>query len=87
MSGVPVTPAGRVTEQLRVTESPATMGEGGEEIREMVAGSVHGEKYNNYMYVYCTYNISLMYTLPIVTVSAAVSVLGSVLEVATMVME
>ena len=31
--------------------------------------------------------ISLMYTVPILTVSAAVSVLGSVLEVATMVME
>ena len=38
-SGAPVTPAGRVTEQVRVTESPATMGEGGEEEREMVAGS------------------------------------------------
>ena len=45
-SGVPVTPAGRVTEQVRVTESPARMGEGGEEVREMVAGSVHGVKYN-----------------------------------------
>ena len=45
-SGVPVTPAGRVTEQVRVTESPARMGVGGEEVREMVADSVHGEKYN-----------------------------------------
>ena len=34
-----------------------------------------------------TIYISLMYSVPIVTVSAAVSVLGSVLEVATMVME
>ena len=38
-SGVPVTPTGRVTEQVRVTESPATMGEEGVEEREMVAGS------------------------------------------------
>ena len=45
-SGVPVTPAGRVTEQVRVTETPARMGEGGGEMREMVADSVHGEKYN-----------------------------------------
>ena len=37
--GTPVTPAGRVTEQVRVTESPAMMGERGEEEREMVAGS------------------------------------------------
>ena len=33
------------------------------------------------------YIVHAMYTVPIVTVSAAVSVLGSVLEVATMVME
>ena len=39
-SGVPVTPVGRVTEQVRVTMSPATMGEEGEEVREMMAGSV-----------------------------------------------
>ena len=38
-SGVPVTPSGRVTEQVRVTDSPVTAGEG-EEVREMVAGSV-----------------------------------------------
>ena len=38
-SGVPVTPAGRVTEQVRVTETPAMMGEEGEEEREMVACS------------------------------------------------
>ena len=37
-SGVPVTPSGRVTEQVRVTGSPAMTGEG-EEVREMVAGS------------------------------------------------
>ena len=35
-----------MTEQVRVTESPARMGERGEEVREMVADSVHGEKYN-----------------------------------------
>ena len=34
-SGVPITPVGRVTEQVRVTVSPAMMGEG-EEVREMV---------------------------------------------------
>ena len=39
-SGVPVTPAGRVTEQVRVRESPAVMGVRGEEEREMVARSV-----------------------------------------------
>ena len=38
-SGVPVTPAGRVIEQVRVRESPAMMGEEGEEEREMVACS------------------------------------------------
>ena len=39
-SGVPVTPSGRVTEQVRVTDSPATTEEDGDEVREMVAGSV-----------------------------------------------
>ena len=34
-SGVPVTPVGRVTEQLRVTVSPAMTEEEGEEVREM----------------------------------------------------
>ena len=38
-TGVPVTPLGRVTEQVRVTVSPAMM-VGEEEVREMVAGSV-----------------------------------------------
>ena len=38
-SGVPVTPSGRVTEQVRVTDSPAMTGEEGEEVREMVTGS------------------------------------------------
>ena len=37
-TGVPVTPLGRVTEQVRVTVSPAMM-EGEEEVREMAAGS------------------------------------------------
>ena len=40
MSGVPVTPVGRVTEQVRVTVSPAMTGKEGEEVTEMVAGSV-----------------------------------------------
>ena len=39
MSGVLDTPAGRVTEQVRVTESPAVMGVEGEEVREMAARS------------------------------------------------
>ena len=38
--GVIVTPIGRVTEQVRVIVSPAMMVEEGEEVREMVAGSV-----------------------------------------------
>ena len=37
-TGAPVTPLGRVTEQTRVTVSPAMM-EVGEEVREIVAGS------------------------------------------------
>ena len=41
MSGVPVTPAGRVTEQMRVRESPATMGEEGEEERKIIKESVY----------------------------------------------
>ena len=45
-SGVPVTPSGRVTEQVRVTDSPAMTGEEGEEVREMVAGSA--EESNTY---------------------------------------
>ena len=39
-SGVPVTPSGRVTEQVRETDSLATTEEDGKEVREMVAGSV-----------------------------------------------
>ena len=38
-SGVPVTPSGRVTEQVKVTDPPATTEEEEEEAREMVAGS------------------------------------------------
>ena len=40
-SGVPVTPSGRVTKQVKETDSPATIGEAGEEVREMVAGSIY----------------------------------------------
>ena len=39
-SGAPVTPVGRVTEQVRVTVSLAMMGEEGEEVREMVVSSI-----------------------------------------------
>ena len=49
-SGVPVTPTGRVTEQVRVTESPARMGEEREEEREMVAGS-RDQQYKMCVYV------------------------------------
>ena len=45
-------------EQMRVRESPAVMGEEGEEVREMVAGSVHGVKYNMCLY----YALSGLYT-------------------------
>ena len=45
-SGVSVTPAGRVAEQMRVRESPAMMGEEGEEKRENMAGS-RDQKYKN----------------------------------------
>ena len=38
-SGVLVTPSGRVTEQVRVTDSPAMTEEEGEEVREMLTGS------------------------------------------------
>ena len=37
-TGAPVTPLGRMTEQTRVTVSPALM-EGEEEVMEIVAGS------------------------------------------------
>ena len=49
-SGVPVTPAGRVTEQVRVTESPATMGERGEEVREIIRESVCEYEYSAIKY-------------------------------------
>ena len=39
-SGVPVTKVGRVTEQVRMTVSPAMTEEEGEEVREMRTGSV-----------------------------------------------
>ena len=45
-SGVPVTPSGRVTEQVRVTDSPAMTGEEGEEVREMEAGSAVEGNFN-----------------------------------------
>ena len=39
-SGVPVTPVGKVTEQVRVTLSPAMMVVDEEEVREMVGGTM-----------------------------------------------
>ena len=42
-----VTATGRVTEQVRVTESPARMGEEGEEEREIAAGSRDQQYKNN----------------------------------------
>ena len=41
--GVSVTPLGKETEQVRVTLSPAMMGEEGEEVREMVGVSGKGK--------------------------------------------
>ena len=41
--GVSVTPTGREMVQVRVTLSPATMEEEGEETRDMLAGSVYME--------------------------------------------
>ena len=38
-SGVSVTPVGKVTEQVRVTLSPAMTKKEGEEVREMMTGS------------------------------------------------
>ena len=50
-SGVPVTPWGRVREQLRVTVSPAMMEEEeGEEVREMEAGSEKTLDYTHTIY-------------------------------------
>ena len=42
-SGVPVTPVDRVTEQFRVTVSPAMTEVEGEEVREMMTNSVEIE--------------------------------------------
>ena len=39
-SGVPVTPIGRVTEQVRVTVSPSMIGAEGEVVREIVTVTV-----------------------------------------------
>ena len=78
-SGVPVTPSGRVTEQVREKDSPATTEEG-EEVRTMVAGSRENYIFKPmttavYIYTLCIY-------IPIVTsCGTAVSVLGSVPEV------
>ena len=49
-SGVPVTPVGRVTEQVRVTVSPAMTEEEGEEVREMMTGSVEIGVAENYRF-------------------------------------
>ena len=77
-SGVPVTPVGRVTEQLRVTVSPAMTEEEGEEVREMKTVEIEAAVIWHMELTTC--DIPVIFT-------AAVTVLGSVLEVATMVME
>ena len=79
--GLPVTPVGRVTEEVRVIVSPAMIGEEREEVREMVAGSE--EVFRVCYYKHATYYDKVK--LPRVKVSISVTVLGSVLEVATMV--
>ena len=51
--GVSVTPVGREMVQLRVTLSPATMEEEGEESRDMLAGSVYkGNETVNFRMIY-----------------------------------
>ena len=43
-----------MTEQVRLRESPAVMGEGGEEVREMAARSSTVKKKNFYFLLYVT---------------------------------
>ena len=74
-SGVSVTPLGRESEQVRVTVSPATTGDEGEDVSEIVAGSVKGALYRD-KYTYFQY----YFTLPIVWSSPTVTSPGRVLE-------
>ena len=48
-SGLSVTPGSRMTEQVRVTVSPAMMGEEGEKVRETVGDTVWGRE------LHCSY--------------------------------
>ena len=45
-SGLPVTPLGRVIEQVRFTSLPAMIGDDGEEFSEMLPDSVKFKKHN-----------------------------------------
>ena len=77
-TGVSVTPLGREMEQVRVTVSPA-MTAGEEGVREMVAGPVREDMSVNHVW-----SITVVLIVP---VGPVVTVLGSVLELATILME
>ena len=55
-SGVPVTPVGRVTEQLRVTVSPAMTEEEGEEVREMMTVEIEVAENYKFQFNLCSIN-------------------------------
>jgi hypothetical protein len=46
-TGVPFTPGGREMEQVSVRVSPAMIGEGGVDSREMLAGTAYGDRENS----------------------------------------
>ena len=46
-TGLPFTPGGREMEQVSVRASPAMMGEGGVDSREMLAGTAYGGRENS----------------------------------------
>ena len=63
-SGVPVTPVGRVTEQVRVTLSPAMTEEEGEEVRDIMTGSVEIEvAENDFIYKVSSYTHFNLYSI------------------------
>ena len=61
-SGVPVTPVGRVTEQVRVTVSPAMTEDEGEKVRKMMTGSVEIELVGIHAFISHTFTYSDNYT-------------------------
>ena len=79
-TGLPVTPGGRETEQVRETVSPARMGEEEDEARVTFAGSGENEQIIS---MYPRENSFLL----IVISDAVVTLLGKVLELADMLIE